>query len=124
MASEKITAIVESIKTLSILEVKELVDELQNEFGVTAMAPVAGGAVAGAGAWYWAQWIADSAFLPFPSTECDRVQILQRSLPGEDRVDPPRVWSIESRQNDRDERSLQSEIRQRSWIMGTCSCLS
>ena len=50
MASEKITAIVESIKALSILEVKELVDELQNEFGVTAMAPVAGGAVAGAGA--------------------------------------------------------------------------
>ena len=47
MASEKITAIVESIKTLSILEVKELVDELQNEFGVTAMAPVAGSAVAG-----------------------------------------------------------------------------
>ena len=47
MASEKITAIVESIKALSILEVKELVDELQNEFGVTAMAPVAGGAVAG-----------------------------------------------------------------------------
>ena len=50
MASEKITAIVESIKTLSILEVKELVDELQNEFGVTAMAPVAGGAVAGGAA--------------------------------------------------------------------------
>ena len=50
MASEKITAIVESIKALSILEVKELVDELQNEFGVTAMAPVAGGAVAGAAA--------------------------------------------------------------------------
>ena len=47
MASEKITAIVESIKALSILEVKELVDELQAEFGVTAMAPVAGGAVAG-----------------------------------------------------------------------------
>ncbi len=47
MASEKITAIVESIKGLSILEVKELVDELQNEFGVTAMAPVAGAAVAG-----------------------------------------------------------------------------
>ena len=50
MASEKITAIVESIKALSILEVKELVDELQNEFGVTAMAPVAGGAAAGAAA--------------------------------------------------------------------------
>lgn len=50
MASEKITAIVESIKALSILEVKELVDELQAEFGVTAMAPVAGGAVAGGAA--------------------------------------------------------------------------
>ena len=50
MASEKITAIVESIKALSILEVKELVDELQNEFGVTAMAPVAGGVAAGAAA--------------------------------------------------------------------------
>jgi large subunit ribosomal protein L7/L12 len=48
MASEKITAIVESIKALSILEVKELVDELQAEFGVTAMAPVAGAAAAGA----------------------------------------------------------------------------
>ena len=50
MASEKITAIVESIKALSILEVKELVDELQAEFGVTAMAPVAGGAAAPAAA--------------------------------------------------------------------------
>ena len=48
MASEKITAIVESIKALSILEVKELVDELQAEFGVTAMAPVAGAAAGGA----------------------------------------------------------------------------
>ena len=44
MASEKITNIVEEVKTLSVLELKELVDAIQEEFGVTAMmaaAPVA-----------------------------------------------------------------------------------
>jgi large subunit ribosomal protein L7/L12 len=46
MASEKITAIVEEIKTLTILEVAELVKALEAEFGVSA-APVA---VAGAAA--------------------------------------------------------------------------
>ena len=51
MASEKITAIVEEIKTLTILEVAELVKALEAEFGVSA-APVAvaGGAAAPAGA--------------------------------------------------------------------------
>ena len=52
MASEKITKFVEDIKTLSVLELSELVDAIQEEFGVTAMvaaAPAAGGA-AGAGA--------------------------------------------------------------------------
>ncbi|MBR6384856.1 MAG: 50S ribosomal protein L7/L12 [Ruminococcus sp.] len=46
MASEKITKFVEDIKTLSVLELKELVDAIQEEFGVTAMvaaAPAAGG---------------------------------------------------------------------------------
>ena len=50
MASEKITKFVEDIKTLSVLELAELVDALQEEFGVTAMvaaAPAAGGAAAG-----------------------------------------------------------------------------
>ena len=51
MASEKITAIVEEIKTLTILEVAELVKALEAEFGVSA-APVAvaGGAAAPAAA--------------------------------------------------------------------------
>ena len=45
MASEKITKFVEDIKTLSVLELKELVDAIQEEFGVTAAitaAPTAG----------------------------------------------------------------------------------
>lgn len=37
MASEKITNFVEEIKTLSVLELKELVDAIQEEFGVTAV---------------------------------------------------------------------------------------
>ena len=51
MANEKITAIVEEIKTLTILEVAELVKALEAEFGVSA-APVAvaGGAAAPAAA--------------------------------------------------------------------------
>ena len=51
MASEKILKFVEDIKTLSVLELSELVDAIQEEFGVTAAiaaAPAAGGAAAGA----------------------------------------------------------------------------
>lgn len=47
MASEKILKFVEDIKALSVLELKELVDAIQEEFGVTAAiaaAPAAGGA--------------------------------------------------------------------------------
>ena len=40
MASEKITAIVEEVKTLSVLELNELVKAIEEEFGVTAAAPV------------------------------------------------------------------------------------
>ena len=40
MASEKITAIVESVKTMTVLELKELVDTICEEFGVSAAAPV------------------------------------------------------------------------------------
>ena len=52
MASEKITAIVAEIKTLTILELNELVKAVEEEFGVSAAAPVAvaGAAVAGAAA--------------------------------------------------------------------------
>ena len=47
MASEKILKFVEDIKTLSVLELSELVDAIQEEFGVTAAiaaAPAAGAA--------------------------------------------------------------------------------
>ena len=47
--SEKINAIVEEIKALSLLEVKELTDALKETFGVEAIA-VAGGAGAAAAA--------------------------------------------------------------------------
>ena len=49
MASEKITNILEEIKTLTILELKDLVSALEEEFGVSA-APVAVAAVGGAAA--------------------------------------------------------------------------
>ena len=49
MASEKITAIIDEIKTLTILEVADLVKALEEEFGVSA-APVAAVAVGGAAA--------------------------------------------------------------------------
>ena len=40
MANEKITAIVEEIKSLTILELNELVKAVEEEFGVSAAAPV------------------------------------------------------------------------------------
>ena len=48
MASEKITAMIEEVKTLTVLELAELVHALEEEFGVSAAAPVAvaGGAAA------------------------------------------------------------------------------
>ncbi len=42
MASEKITKFIEDIKTLSVLELAELVDAIQEEFGVTAVVAAAG----------------------------------------------------------------------------------
>ena len=41
MASEKITALVEEIKTLTVLELADLVKAIEEEFGVSAAAPVA-----------------------------------------------------------------------------------
>ena len=49
MASEKIMNIVEEVKTLTVLELSELVKALEEKFGVSAAAPVAvvaGGAAA------------------------------------------------------------------------------
>ena len=41
MASEKITAIIESVTALTVLELSELVHAIEDEFGVSAAAPVA-----------------------------------------------------------------------------------
>ena len=46
MASEKITKFVEEIKTLTVLELNELVKAIEEEFGVSAAAPVAVAAAA------------------------------------------------------------------------------
>ena len=46
MASEKITALIEEVKGLTVLELSELVHALEEEFGVSAAAmaaPAAGG---------------------------------------------------------------------------------
>ena len=56
MASEKITAMIEELKTLTVLELSELVKAVEEEFGVSAAAavavaaPVAGGDAAGGAA--------------------------------------------------------------------------
>ena len=51
MASEKITAIIEELKTLTVLELSELVHAVEDEFGVSAAAAVAvAGPVAAAAA--------------------------------------------------------------------------
>ena len=49
MATEKITALIEEVKGLTVLELSELVHALEEEFGVSAAAmaaPAAGGAAA------------------------------------------------------------------------------
>ena len=51
MASEKITAIIDEIKGLSILELKELIDTYCEEFGVSAVS------AAPAAAAYFHAWL-------------------------------------------------------------------
>ena len=48
--SEKVLKLVEEVKTLSVLELSELVKALEEEFGVSAAAPVAVAAAPVAGA--------------------------------------------------------------------------
>ena len=49
MASEKVTAMIEEIKALSVLELAELVHEIEDAFGVSAAAAVAAPVAAAAG---------------------------------------------------------------------------
>lgn len=48
MASEKVTAMIEEIKAMSVLELSELVHEIEDVFGVSAAVAVAAAPVAGA----------------------------------------------------------------------------
>ncbi len=50
MASEKITAIIEEVKAMTVLELSELVKAIEEEFGVSAAAAVAVAAPADGGA--------------------------------------------------------------------------
>ena len=50
MASEKVTAMIEELKALSVLELSELVKAVEEEFGVSAAAAVAVAAPAAGGA--------------------------------------------------------------------------
>ena len=50
MASEKVTAMIEELKALSVLELSELVKAVEEEFGVSAAAAVAAPAAGGAAA--------------------------------------------------------------------------
>lgn len=49
MASENVTKLIDEIKALSVLELSELVKALEEEFGVSAAAPVAVAAAPAAG---------------------------------------------------------------------------
>lgn len=48
MASEKVLKLIEDVKTLTVLEMSEVVKALEEEFGVSAAAPVAAAGVAAA----------------------------------------------------------------------------
>ncbi|MEB3430017.1 50S ribosomal protein L7/L12 [Citroniella saccharovorans] len=50
MASEKVTKLIEEVKELTVLELSDLVSALEEEFGVSAQAPVAAVAAAPAAA--------------------------------------------------------------------------
>ena len=50
MASEKITAMIEEVKTLTVLELAKLVHALEEEFGVSAAAAAVAAPAAGAAA--------------------------------------------------------------------------
>ena len=50
MASEKVTQLIEEVKVLTVLELSELVKALEEEFGVSAAAPMAAAAAPAAAA--------------------------------------------------------------------------
>jgi large subunit ribosomal protein L7/L12 len=49
MASEKVTQLIEEVKNMTVLELSDLVKALEEEFGVSAAAPMAVAAAPAAG---------------------------------------------------------------------------
>ena len=73
MASEKITAMIEEVKALTVLELSELVKALEEEFGVSSAAmaaPAAGGAAAEAAEEKTESWLAS---MPLPRSRSSRL---------------------------------------------------
>ena len=80
MASEKITAIVETIKGLTILELNELVKAVEEEFGVSA-APVAAVGVAAPAAAVEEKTEFDVVLASFGAKKLDVIKVV-RELTG------------------------------------------
>ena len=80
MANEKITAIVETIKGLTILELNELVKAVEEEFGVSA-APVAAVGVAAPAAAVEEKTEFDVVLASFGAKKLDVIQVV-RELTG------------------------------------------
>ena len=76
MASEKITAMIEEVKALTVLELSELVKALEEEFGVSAAAmaaPAAGGAAAEAAEEKTSLTLSWLASTPLPRSRSSRL---------------------------------------------------
>ena len=83
MASEKITALIEEVKGLTVLELSELVHALEEEFGVSAAAmaaPAAGGAAGGEAAAEKTEF--DVVLAGFDAAAKNKVIKVARETPG------------------------------------------
>lgn len=81
MASEKITAILEEIKSLTILELSDLVKAVEEEFGVSAAPVAAVGAVAAAAAPVEEKTEFDVVLTSFGAKKLDVIKVV-RELTG------------------------------------------
>ena len=91
MASEKVTKLIEEVKSLTVLELSELVKALEEEFGVSAAAPVLAASVPGAAA----------AAAPAEEEKTEFDVVLKRSDPRRSRSSRYRRPVLDSRSKDR-----------------------
>ncbi len=80
MASEKITAIIEELKGLTVLELSELVHAVEDEFGVSAAAAVAVAAPADGGAAAAAEQTEFDVILKSALPRLSRSRLLRKRL--------------------------------------------